>query len=107
MPQRNPAVRVAVAPGAFHLPHYLSTADQRLVAERCLELGARPAGFYTPVVRGGHPMSVQMLCLGRHWNAARYAYEDCRTDVDGQPVPILPEELRALAERAGRDAGFS
>jgi alkylated DNA repair protein (DNA oxidative demethylase) len=96
-----------VAPGAFHLPHYLSPDAQRETVEQCLDLGRREAGFYTPVVRGGHPMSVRMLCLGRHWNARLYTYESVRSDVDGRLVPALPAELTALAQRAARDAGYS
>ena len=52
-------------------------------------------------------MSVQMLCLGRHWNARTYSYEDVRSDVDGLAVPELPYELAAIAARAATDAGFS
>ena len=98
---------IAIAPGAVHLKQYMSTEEQQLVATRCLELGAGEAGFYIPIVRGGHPMSVRMLCLGRHWNARLYAYEDRRSDIDGLPAPALPPELAALAKRAGSDAGFS
>jgi alkylated DNA repair protein (DNA oxidative demethylase) len=101
-----PAI-LEVAPGAVHAQHYLSPDEQRDVAARCLALGADPAGFYTPIVRGGHPMSVRMLCLGRHWNARTYAYEDVRSDVDGRPVPPLPGELIQLAQRAGGDTGFT
>jgi DNA alkylation damage repair protein AlkB len=100
-------LRIAVAPGAVHVRRYLSSDEQRIVASRCLELGSQAAGFYTPVVRGGHPMSVQMLCLGRHWNARNYSYEDVRSDVDGLAVPELPSELAAIAARAATDAGFS
>jgi DNA alkylation damage repair protein AlkB len=96
-----------IVPGAIHLKRHLSIDEQRAVAERCLELGAGEAGFYTPIVRGGHPMSVRMLCLGRHWNARTYTYEDRRTDIDGRPAPALPGDLARLAERAGRDAGFT
>jgi alkylated DNA repair protein (DNA oxidative demethylase) len=96
-----------VSPGAVHLPQYLSFGEQYRVASRCLELGSTVAGFYTPIVRGLHPMSVRMLCLGRHWNARRYGYEDVRSDVDGLPVQPLPAELASLAERAGADAGFA
>jgi DNA alkylation damage repair protein AlkB len=96
-----------LAPGALHLKGYLSRDEQRDVAARCLELGAGAAGFYTPIVRGGHPMSVRMLCLGRHWNARTYAYEDSRTDIDSRPAPPLPAELVQLAARAARDSGFS
>jgi alkylated DNA repair protein (DNA oxidative demethylase) len=96
-----------VAPGAFHLRRHLTADEQREVSWLCLELGSRTAGFYTPVVRGGHPMSVRMLCLGRHWNAQRYAYEDVRSDVDGHAVPPLPDVLSAIAARAASDAGFA
>jgi alkylated DNA repair protein (DNA oxidative demethylase) len=96
-----------VAPGALHLPRYLTLEEQGAVAARCLELGSRSAGFYIPVVRGNHPMSVRMLCLGRHWNARTYAYADVRSDVDGRPVPPLPPDFAALARRAARAGGFS
>jgi DNA alkylation damage repair protein AlkB len=99
-------LQVDVAPGAVHLRGYLVADEQRTVAARCLELGSRPAGFYTPIVRGGHPMSVRMLCLGRHWNARNYSYEAVRSDVDGLPAPELPAEFAALAERAATDARF-
>jgi alkylated DNA repair protein (DNA oxidative demethylase) len=98
---------LAIAPGAVHLKHYLSDEEQRVVAAECLELGARDAGFYTPVVRGVHPMSVRMLCLGRHWNARTYSYEENRSDIDGLPAPALPEHLERLARRAGKEAGFT
>ena len=96
-----------LAPGAIHLRRYLTREEQILIAGRCLELGAAAAGFCTPIVRGGKPMSVRMLCLGRHWNARTYSYEDHRTDIDGLPAPALPPELAAFAARAARDAGFN
>lgn len=102
----GPAV-TEVGPGAFHLPRYLSPDAQREIAEQCLDLGSREAGFYTPIVRGGHPMSVRMLCLGRHWNARLYTYESVRSDVDGRLVPALPAELSAAAQHAARHTGFS
>jgi DNA alkylation damage repair protein AlkB len=95
------------AGGAVHLESFLSLDEQQALAARCLELGRLDAGFYTPVVRGGHPMSVQMLCLGRHWNALLYQYEDTRSDVDGRPPPALPGEFTDLARRAARAAGFN
>src|SRR5687767_4927519 len=101
------AERIEIAPGAWLFRRYLSNAEQFEVAARCLELGGAQAGFYTPIVRGGHPMSVRMLCLGRHWNARTYTYEDNRSDIDGRPAPSLPGGLARFAERAGRDAGFT
>lgn len=98
---------VEIAPGAVHVRHDLSLAEQLDVARRCLALGADTAGFYTPIVRGGGTMSVRMLCLGRHWNARTYTYENLRSDIDGLPVPALPVELACLAERAAKVAGFT
>jgi hypothetical protein len=69
--------------GTFHLARYLTLDSQKSLAAECLSLGSATAGFYTPVVRGMHPMSVKMLCLGRHWNAVTYRYEATRSDVDG------------------------
>ena len=100
------ADRLEMAPGAWYLRQYLSDAEQVAIAAQCLELGSREAGFYTPIVRGEHPMSVRMLCLGRHWNARTYTYEDVRSDVDGRPVPALPPDLAHMAARAGRAVGF-
>jgi alkylated DNA repair protein (DNA oxidative demethylase) len=97
---------LAIAPGAVHLPHALAADEQQTLVRRCLELGAADAGFYTPVVRGQYPMTVRMLCLGRHWNATSYTYEDRRTDVDDRPAPPLPDDLAQVAERIGRQAGF-
>ena len=91
----------------MYLARYLTFEDQRSIAGRCLTLGAGPAGFYTPIVRGGHPMSVRMLCLGRHWNARTYSYEDVRSDIDGHPAPPLPEEFAHAAQRAAAEAGFT
>ena len=96
-----------IATGASHLKSYLTADEQRFVAARCLHIGSGDAGFYTPIVRGSAPMSVRMLCLGRHWNARTYSYENIRSDIDGLPVPALPVELALLAERAARDAGFA
>lgn len=104
---RVPAVSRIVAPGAIHLTHYLSLSEQLNIASKCLELGSQPAGFYTPIVRGGHPMSVRMLCLGRHWNARTYSYEDCRSDIDALAVPALPDDLAAIAAGIAIDTGFA
>jgi alkylated DNA repair protein (DNA oxidative demethylase) len=97
---------IHVAPGAVHLPHHLALDEQRAIARQCFELGAADNGFYTPVVRGQYPMSVRMLCLGRHWNARTYRYEDVRTDVDERPAPPLPDALVRVARRVAADAGF-
>jgi alkylated DNA repair protein (DNA oxidative demethylase) len=52
-------------------------------------------------------MSVGMLCLGRHWNATTYKYEERRSDYDGLPVPPVPPDLAAIAIAAAAHAGFT
>ena len=52
-------------------------------------------------------MSIKMVCLGRHWNAKTYKYEDTRSDHDGLPVQELPDDLKALARRAAAEAGMT
>ncbi len=96
-----------IAPGAFHLPGYLSLDAQRAIVEQCRALvdGAVPA--YVPVVRGGGKMHVRMLCLGRHWNGKTYEYEPTRTDFDNLPAPPLPGNLKALAGEIAGSAGMT
>jgi DNA alkylation damage repair protein AlkB len=97
---------VEFAPGAFHLPGYLTMPAQRRLADQCRALvdGAVPA--YVPTVRGGGKMHVRMLCLGRHWNGQTYRYEPTRTDFDGLPAPPLPDEFRALASDVAAAVGM-
>ena len=93
-------------PDTAHFPGLLTLNEQRDLAARCLALGAAEAGFYTPVVRGQYPMTVRMLCLGRHWNAVTYGYEHTRSDIDQRPVPALPPDFSDLARRVAAAAGF-
>jgi alkylated DNA repair protein (DNA oxidative demethylase) len=96
-----------IAPGAFHLPHYLPIERQRALADQCRALldGAVPG--YVPVVRGGGKMHVRMLCLGRHWNAKTYQYESTRTDYDGLPAPPLPPAFQAVAREIAMASGMA
>jgi len=98
---------VELAPGAVHLPHWLSLEAQRSLVASCHALidGAVPA--YVPVVRGGGKMHVRMLCLGRHWNGKTYRYEPTRSDFDNLPVPPLPDSFRALAADIAAFAGMT
>jgi DNA alkylation damage repair protein AlkB len=96
-----------IYPGTTVLRAYLSLETQKNLAKRCTEIGSRPAGFYTPAVRGGAYMSIKMVCLGRHWNAKTYEYEATRSDYDGLPVQELPEDLKEFARRAARETGMT
>ena len=93
--------------GTLHLAGHLTLDSQKSLASACLALGGATAGFYTPVVRGMHPMSVKMLCLGRHWNAITYRYESTRSDIDELEVPPLPPAFIELARGIAAAAGFT
>jgi alkylated DNA repair protein (DNA oxidative demethylase) len=98
---------VQIAPGAFHLAHYLSIDRQRAIVDECRALVEGDVPAYVPVVRGGGKMHVRMLCLGRHWNGKTYQYEATRSDFDGKPVPPLPETFRSLATETAAAAGMT
>lgn len=93
-------------PGLFLYQRRLLPAVQQELWAVCTALAAGPAPMYTPTVRGGKPMSVGMLCLGRHWNAQRYAYEATRSDFDHQPAPPIPASFASLARSAAAEAGY-
>ena len=83
-------------PGLFLYQAFLPVSEQQALWERCRTLAEGPVPMYTPTVRGGRKMSVGMLCLGRHWNALAYDYEERRTDYDDQAVPPIPDEQTIL-----------
>lgn len=93
-------------PGLFLFQSYLGADGQRRLWRECQELASGAVPMYTPTVRGGRKMSVGMLCLGRHWNALTYGYEDRRSDFDGQPVPPIPSSFASLAADAAARAGM-
>ena len=94
-------------PGLFLFQHWLSPEGQQRAWARCRALADGPVPMYTPTVRGGKKMSVGMLCLGRHWNALTYQYEERRSDHDGLPVPAIPDDFAAIATAAAAQAGFT
>jgi DNA alkylation damage repair protein AlkB len=93
-------------PGVRWLRGALTVVEQREWLGRCRALASGPSPMYTPTVRGGAKMRVGMLCLGRHWNALTYRYEDRRSDFDGLPVPPLPDDFAALARHVAATAGY-
>jgi alkylated DNA repair protein (DNA oxidative demethylase) len=96
-----------ILPGAFHLPGYLDLDRQRDLVALCQSLWRGTPGPYVPTVRGGAKMRIQMLCLGRHWNALTYGYEASRADFDGLPVPPIPAIFLEVARRAANTAGMA
>jgi DNA oxidative demethylase len=98
---------VEIVPGAFHFPRYLALEQQRSLVDQCRSLIDGDVPGYVPVVRGGGRMHVRMLCLGRHWNGKKYAYEPTRTDFDDRPAPPLPREFHALGRDIAARAGLT
>ena len=98
---------MTLAHGLVLLQMRLSPTEQREVWELCQSLAEGPVPMYRPTVRGGRTMSVGMLCLGKHWNALTYRYEERRSDFDHLAVPPVPERLARLATAAAADAGFT
>jgi DNA oxidative demethylase len=90
--------RAEVAPGAVHVPGWLTQQEQRQLVSACREWARPPAGMRATRMPTGGVMSVRTVCLGWHWIPYRYA----RTaeDVDGAPVKPFPGWLGELGRRA-------
>ncbi|MFE5791999.1 alpha-ketoglutarate-dependent dioxygenase AlkB family protein [Streptomyces sp. NPDC056503] len=98
-----PRERTEVAPGAVHVPGWLSADRQRELVAACREFGRGPLTYRQTVLPGGGVMSVRSLCLGRQWVPYRY--------LDSVAVE-LPQWLvawgrAAVTEAYGEDGGFA
>ncbi|MGY6250538.1 alpha-ketoglutarate-dependent dioxygenase AlkB family protein [Bosea thiooxidans] len=92
--------RLAVAPGVFHWPGRLSTAEQgALLAE--LRAVVRRAPFFQPrMPKTGTPFSVRMTSCGPlGWvsDESGYRYQPLHPETK-EPWPLLPAPLLALWE---------
>ncbi|MCH6158906.1 alpha-ketoglutarate-dependent dioxygenase AlkB family protein [Streptomyces marispadix] len=86
------------APGAVHLPGWLSLDEQRRLVSACRRWAAGPVPLrHTRLPRGG-VMSVRTVCLGWHWQP--YRYTRTADDVNGRRVAELPEWLAEMGRRA-------
>ncbi|GAA2173429.1 alpha-ketoglutarate-dependent dioxygenase AlkB [Arthrobacter parietis] len=92
---RDPAV---VAPGAVHVPDWVSLDRQRELVTACRDWAAGPVPMRHTRMPNGSRMSVQTVCLGWHW--VPYRYTKTADDVGGGPVAPFPSWLAGL----GRDA---
>jgi len=97
-----PRERREVAPGAVHLPDWLSIDAQSELVEACRTWAMAPAPMRAAKTPGGGHMSVQTVCLGWHWRP--YAYSRTADDVDGAPVPPIPGWLADMGRRAVTEA---
>ncbi len=89
---------IQVAPGAVHVPRWLSPDEQQRLVTAWREWAAPPAGMRFTRMPSGGRMSVQTVCLGWHWQPYRYS----RTvdDGAGEPVKPLPGWLADLGRAA-------
>ena len=91
--------RATVAPGAVHIPDWLTPEYQKSIVEECGRWASGPVPARTPTLPGGRRMSVRQVCLGWHWAPYRYT----RT-AGGVPVLPLPRWLTELGRAAVVDA---
>jgi alkylated DNA repair protein (DNA oxidative demethylase) len=97
-----PRPRAEIAPGAVHLPGWLTEDEQRELVTACREWARPPAGLRATRLPAGGVMSVQTVCLGWHW--IPYRYSRTADDGDGAPVKPFPRWLAELGRRAVADA---
>jgi len=97
-----PRPRAEIAPGAVHLPGWLSLEQQRELVIACRGWATGPVPIrHTALPRGG-VMSVQTVCLGWHWQP--YRYTRTADDVNGKRVAPFPDWLVEWGRRALIDA---
>ncbi|MGW4050962.1 alpha-ketoglutarate-dependent dioxygenase AlkB family protein [Streptomyces sp. NPDC004779] len=98
-----PRERAEPAPGAVHVPGWLSLDRQRELVAACREFGRGPLAYRQTVLPGGGVMSVRSLCLGRQWVPYRYL-DSVAVELPGWLVALGRE---AVAEAYGEDGGFA
>lgn len=97
-----PLGRREIAPGAVHVPEWLSLARQQELVTACRQWARGPVPMRSAVLPGGHQMSVQTVCLGWHWRP--YAYTRTADDVGGERVADFPGWLAELGRQALAEA---
>jgi alkylated DNA repair protein (DNA oxidative demethylase) len=94
-----PRTRTEVAPGAVHVPDWLTLEQQQHLVNACREWAKGPAAMRHTKLPSGGTMSVQTVCLGWHWTP--YRYTRTAVDQDGNPpVAPFPDWLKALGREA-------
>jgi alkylated DNA repair protein (DNA oxidative demethylase) len=97
-----PRERRELAPGAVHVPDWLTGEQQRELVQACRGWAVGPVPIrHTRLPRGG-VMSVQTVCVGWHWQP--YRYTRTAEDVNGRRVAGFPDWLVDLGRRAVADA---
>jgi alkylated DNA repair protein (DNA oxidative demethylase) len=94
---------VHVAPGAVHVPGWLTAEQQRWIVGQFRQWASGPVPLRSASIHG-HQMSAQTVCLGWHWQP--YRYTRLATDVNNRPVLPFPDWLVRLGRRALRETGY-
>lgn len=84
-----------LAPGAVHVPDWLSLQEQRQLLDLCREWARPPSGIYTPRMPDCKPLSVRVMGLGWHWYP--YKYSRTRDDCNRNPCKPFPTARWELA----------
>lgn len=90
--------RREVAPGAVHVPDWLSLQQQRELVQACRGWATGPVPLRATRLPGGRVMSVRTVCLGWHWQP--YRYTRTADDAGGGRVAQLPDWLADLGRAA-------
>ncbi|MFG2721561.1 alpha-ketoglutarate-dependent dioxygenase AlkB family protein [Streptomyces sp. NPDC048416] len=90
--------RAEIAPGAVHVPGWLSPDGRRELVAACREWARGPVPIRHTRLPGGGVMSVQTVCVGWHWQP--YRYTRTAADVNGRPVAAFPGWLGELGRSA-------
>lgn len=93
-----PRDRAVVAPGAVHVPDWLTLDRQRELVLACRGWAGGPVPMRHTRMPNGSEMSVQTVCLGWHWMP--YRYSRTADDVGGAPVAAFPPWLAELGRSA-------
>ncbi|MFD5784222.1 alpha-ketoglutarate-dependent dioxygenase AlkB family protein [Streptomyces sp. NPDC126933] len=97
-----PRPRAVVAPGAVHVPGWLSLERRRELVEACRGWARGPVPIRHTTLPGGGVMSVQTVCVGWHWQP--YKYTRTAGDVNGSRVAEFPDWLLRLGRAALAEA---
>ncbi|MFD9661592.1 alpha-ketoglutarate-dependent dioxygenase AlkB family protein [Rhodococcus sp. NPDC059968] len=97
-----PRPRTVVAPGAVHVPDWLTLDEQRHLVTECRRWATAPVPMRAAQLPTGHRMSVQTVCLGWHWKP--YSYSRTAEDAGGGRVAPVPDWLVELGRRAVNEA---
>ncbi|MFE7133439.1 alpha-ketoglutarate-dependent dioxygenase AlkB family protein [Streptomyces sp. NPDC057638] len=93
-----PRERREIAPGAVHVPGWLSLDRQRELVAACRAWARGPVPLRHTVLPGGGVMSVRTVCVGWHWRP--YRYSRTADEVNGARVAEFPDWLVRLGQEA-------